>query len=108
MARDIVVLSGYLVRCPLAGYAWQVLHYLLGLRAIGLEPYFYEDTAYCSDCFDPASGCLTDDPGTGIELAARFFGRHGLASRWFFEDGMVQCSRRYCVTSVIPKYASLP
>jgi hypothetical protein len=86
MARDVVVLSGYLVRCPLAGYAWQVLHYLLGLRAIGLDPYFYEDTAYYSDCFDPASGCLTDDPGTGVELAARFFGRHGLENRWFFED----------------------
>ena len=40
------MLAGYLVRCPLGGYAWQALHYLVGLRALGFDPYFYEDTAF--------------------------------------------------------------
>jgi hypothetical protein len=48
--RKTIVLAGYLVRFPLGGYFWQVVHYLLGLRALGYEVWFYEDTAsypYC-------------------------------------------------------------
>jgi hypothetical protein len=86
MSRDVAIVSGYLVRCPLGGYAWQNLHYLLGLEALGFESYFYEDTAYYSYCFEPRSGNMTDDPSTGIDFAARFFGAHGFGDRWVFED----------------------
>ena len=86
MARDVAVVSGYLVRCPLGGYAWQNLHYLLGLRALGFEPYFFEHTSFYSYCFDPRSGNMTDDPGIGVEVASRFFAEHGFAGRWLFED----------------------
>jgi hypothetical protein len=33
--RCRIVFTGYLVRFPLGGYAWQVAHYLLGFRALG-------------------------------------------------------------------------
>ncbi len=84
--RDIAVVSGYLIRCPLGGYAWQVLHYLLGLRDLGFDAYFYEDTGFYSECFDPLSGAVSDDPSRGIEAARAFFGRHGLGDRWIFDD----------------------
>lgn len=84
--RDIVVLAGYFVRCPLGGYAWQILHYLWGLRACGLEPYFYEDTAYYPDCFDPETGNMCSGPETGIDVAARFLGAHGFGENWIFFD----------------------
>ena len=83
---DIIVLAGYLVRCPLGGYAWQALHFLAGLRAIGFEAYFYEDTAYHGDCFDPLTGNMHVPPGAGIEFAAEFFQRFGFADRWVFWD----------------------
>ena len=86
MGRDIAVVSGYLVRCPLGGYAWQNLHYLLGLEALGFESYFYEDTAFYSDCFDPGSGNMTDDPAAGVDFVRRFFAAHGLSNRWVFDD----------------------
>lgn len=86
MGRDVAIVSGYLVRCPLGGYAWQNLHYLLGLEALGFESYFYEDTAYYSYCFEPRSGNMTDDPSTGIDFAGRFFAAHGFGERWVFED----------------------
>ena len=86
MARDIAIVSGYLVRCPLGGYAWQNLHYLLGLEALGYEAYFYEHTAQLGECFDPRSGTMTDDPSTGIELADGFLATHGFGRRWMFED----------------------
>jgi hypothetical protein len=83
---DKVILAGYLVRCPLGGYAWQVLHYLLGLRALGLDPYFYEDTAYYSDCFDPRTGSMHVPPDAGVAFASRFFDRFGFGDRWVFWD----------------------
>ena len=58
MSADKVILAGYFIRCPLGGYAWQVLHYLVGLRAAGFDPYFYEDTAYYGDCFDPTTQAM--------------------------------------------------
>ncbi|MFI5395954.1 MAG: hypothetical protein ACHQ9S_10515 [Candidatus Binatia bacterium] len=83
---DKIVLAGYLVRCPLGGYAWQVLHYLLGLRAIGFDPYFYEDTAYYGDCFDPLTGNMHVPPDAGIAFAADLFQRFGFGDRWVFWD----------------------
>jgi hypothetical protein len=83
---DKVVLAGYLVRCPLGGYAWQILHYLIGLRDLGFDPYFYEDTAYYGDCFDPVTGNMYVAPDAGVAFAADFFTRFGFADRWAFWD----------------------
>src|SRR5262245_58343300 len=41
--RRIVVL-GIMGRTPVAGVAWQVLHYLEGFRRLGHEVYYVEDT----------------------------------------------------------------
>jgi hypothetical protein len=83
---DIAVVSGYVVRCPLAGYAWQALHYLAGLRALGFAAYFYEDTAYYGDCFDPVSGEMGPAQPSAIAFAQAFFARHGWGDRWIFWD----------------------
>jgi len=86
--RDIAIVSGYFIRCPLGGYAWQVLHYLWGLRAVGFDAFFYEDTAHYSECFDPNTGSMTGDPLVGVALARSFFAAHGFADRWIFWDAL--------------------
>ena len=83
---DKVILAGYLVRCPLGGYAWQILHYMVGLRALGFDPYFYEDTAYYGDCFDPLTGNMHVAPDAGVAFAADFLRRFGFGDRWVFWD----------------------
>lgn len=83
---DVVVLAGYLVRCPLGGYAWQILHYLVGLRALGFDPYFYEDTAYVADCFDPLTGNMHVAPDAGVKFIGDFLQRFGFGNRWAFWD----------------------
>ncbi len=84
--RYLIVLAGYLVRFPLGGYAWQAAHYLLGLRTLGYDVWFYEDTGYYAPAFNP----VTDDFGPtydyGIAAAANFFDRLGLGERWVFVD----------------------
>ncbi|MBI3785657.1 MAG: hypothetical protein HY270_19865 [Deltaproteobacteria bacterium] len=84
--RDKVVVAGYLVRCPLGGYAWQVLHYLIGLRDAGFDPYFYEDTCFFNDCFDPQSGQMHAAPDAGVAFVENLFAQYGLAGRWAFWD----------------------
>ena len=84
--RDVIVLAGYLVRCPLGGYAWQILHYLAGLRALGFDAYFYEDTAYYGDCFDPLTGNMHVAPDAGVAFTRDFLQRFGFGDRWAFWD----------------------
>src|SRR6185369_5392631 len=86
MAADVVIVAGYVVRCPLGGYAWQTLHYLLGLRALGFDPYFYEDTAYYPECYDPSSGAMGPVQAPALAFARELFARHGFADRWVFWD----------------------
>src|SRR5574337_77997 len=82
--RDKIIVAGYFVRCPLGGYAWQTLHYLLSLRELGFDPYFYEDTAFYADCFDPLTGHMHDRCEHGVDIAAHLFDRFGLGDRWAF------------------------
>ena len=83
---DVVLLAGYFARCPLAGYGWQVLHYMLGLRQLGFDPYFVESTEYVSECFDPHSRQMTDTCAPGVTFLRAFFAQHGLADRWTVFD----------------------
>ena len=52
----------------------------------GSIPYFYEDTAYYADCFDPVTGNMFAAPDRGIAFAADFFARFGFGDRWVFWD----------------------
>jgi hypothetical protein len=85
-ARGLIVLAGYLVRFPLGGYAWQAAHYLLGLRRLGYDVWFYEDTGYYAPAFNPVTEEFGPAYDYGIAAAASFFDRLGLGERWVFVD----------------------
>ena len=84
--RYLIVLAGYLVRFPLGGYAWQVAHYLLGLRALGHDVWFYEDTGYYAPAFNPVTAEFGPVYDYGVMAAASFLGRIGFSERWVFVD----------------------
>ena len=84
--RPLVIVAGYFVRFPLGGYVWQVLHYVLGFERLGCETYFYEDSAFYADAYDPASGDVGPRYGYGVGRLAEIFARFGLADRWVFWD----------------------
>jgi hypothetical protein len=86
MAGPRVVLAGYLVRYPLGGYAWQALHFLAGLRALGCEVFFYEDTAYYGEAYVPGADAMTTDYEYGVRAAASFLAAHGFGDAWAFWD----------------------
>ena len=84
MAR--IVVAGYLVRNPMGGYAWQAVHYLLGLRALGHEVWLYEDTGHYAMAYDPVHNTFGPEYGYGIHTAAAFLHRLGLDDHWVFVD----------------------
>src|SRR5688500_12273150 len=84
MAR--IVVTGYLVRYPIGGYAWQAAHYLLGVRALGHDVWFYEDTGLYADAYDPRTNASHAVYDYGIGVAGDFLGRLGFGDRWVFVD----------------------
>src|SRR5262245_40168620 len=91
MAR--IVVAGYLVRYPLGGYAWQAGHHLLGLRALGHDVWFYEDTSLSASAYNPDTQEFGPAYDYGVRAAAEFLTRLGFADRWLFVD--VANGRRY-------------
>jgi hypothetical protein len=82
----LIVIAGYLVRFPLGGYAWQAGHYLLGLRALGHDVWFYEDTGYYALAYNPVTGKSDPTYTYGLAAAASFLDRLGFGDRWIFVD----------------------
>ena len=80
--RRVVVL-GMMAKTPVPGVVWQTLHYLLGLRSLGLDPYYVEAHARTPSMLMERP---TDD---GSARAAAFIaavlGRYGLSDRWAYQ-----------------------
>jgi hypothetical protein len=74
MGRKLkIVILGILGRDPLAGVAWQVLHYLEGFRRLGHDVYYVEDT-----------GEWADDCSHIVDYIARLMEWCGLRDRWAY------------------------
>ncbi len=85
MAR--VVVTSYLVRFPMGGYLSWMLQWLVGLKRLGHEVFFVEQTQPGSrSCFDPIRNTMTDDCSHGIATLAALLARFGLDGRWAFLD----------------------
>jgi len=82
----LIILAGYLVRCPLGGYAWQIAHYLLGLRALGYDVWFYEDTGHYGLAYNPMTDEVSPAFDYGVHRTASFLGQIGFGDRWVFAD----------------------
>lgn len=83
-----MVFAGYLVRYPLGGHVQAELSCLLGLQEIGCEVWFVEAAGEeWTPCYDPATGSMTRDPSTGLEIVREEMERFGLADRWCYIDG---------------------
>ena len=75
--RPRVIVAGILFWYPLAGVTYQFLHYLLGLRSLGYDPYYIEDSARWS--YDPDLNEPSPDPTGNI---ARVAPRSTPGTRW--------------------------
>jgi GT2 family glycosyltransferase len=77
-----IILLGFLSHFPVAGVAWQTVHYLVGLKKLGCEVYYVE-----------AHGCTPsklmqhdkdDGPARAAEYIAGIMARFGLQNNWAY------------------------
>ena len=77
-----ILFAGIIARYPFGGVTWCSLMYLLGLRALGHEVFYIEDTGEC--VYDPVQNTRATDPGYGTSYIHDALEPFGLGDRWSF------------------------
>jgi hypothetical protein len=77
-----VLFAGIIARYPFGGVTWCSLMYLLGLRALGHEVFYVEDTGEC--VYDPVQNTRATDPSYGTSYIHNALAPFGLGDRWAF------------------------
>lgn len=82
--RGRVIVSGILFWYPLAGVSYQFLHYLIGLRRLGYDAYYVEDSQ--RGVYDPRIDARSSDPRANIAAVRPVLEAHGFGGRWAYRD----------------------
>src|SRR2546430_2012394 len=77
-----ILFAGIIARYPFGGVTWCSLMYLLGLRALGHEVFYLEDTGEC--VYDPIQNTRATDPGYGTTYIHNALEPDGLGDRRSF------------------------
>jgi hypothetical protein len=80
--KGTILVFGILFWYPLAGVTYQFLHYLIGLRRLGYDPYYLEDSGRW--VYDPGLNDLSPDAAGNVAAVAPALEAHGFAGRWGF------------------------
>ena len=81
-SKGKIIVFGILFWYPLAGVTYQFLHYLIGLRRLGYDPYYIEDSARW--IYDPHLNDLSPDAESNIAAVVPALQAHGFGDRWAF------------------------
>lgn len=97
-----VIVSGYLVRGPVAGMAWHHVQYIVGLARLGHEVWFIEDSDdHDWSCYDPVRGVTDKDPAYGLAYAQRILEYFSLGDRWAYYDAHTLKWRGPCADTMV-------
>src|SRR5688572_28962103 len=81
-SRGVVIVTGMCCFLPMPGVLYQVLHYLIGLRQLGYDPWYVEDSIRWP--YDLKAEDITPDASWNVGVVSRFLEAHGFAGRWAF------------------------
>ena len=71
---------------PLAGVAWQAIHYLVGLQQLGYDVWYIEDGGV--NPYDPRAASVMMNCNYNVAYLRRAMESHGLAGRWAYWDAI--------------------
>ena len=94
-SKGKIIVFGILFWYPLAGVTYQFLHYLIGLRRLGYDPYYIEDSGRW--VYDPRLNDLSPDASGNADAVAPVLQAHGFGDRWSFR-GNYPGGRSYGMT----------
>jgi len=77
-----IIVFGILFWYPLAGVTYQFLHYLIGLRRLGYDPYYIEDSGRW--IYDPLINEFSPDVTGNLKAVVPVLEAHGFGDRWAF------------------------
>jgi hypothetical protein len=77
-----IIVFGILFWYPLAGVTYQFLHYLLGLRRLGYDAYYVEDSGRY--VYSPKLGDFPEDASENVAAIAPILEAHGFGGKWAF------------------------
>lgn len=81
-SRGKIIVFGILFWYPLAGVTFQFLHYLIGLRRLGYDVFYVEDSGRW--VYDPRINDLSPDASGNVAAVAPVLEAHGFGGRWAF------------------------
>ncbi len=84
--RGRVILLHFVGQMPLAGIAWQAMHYLVGLQRLGYDVWYIEDGG--ANPYDPRVASVMMDCGYNVGFLRRAMESHGLGGRWAYWDAI--------------------
>ena len=73
------------VYLPLPGVVYQILHYLIGLRRLGYDAFYVEDSTRW--VYDSVVQDVVPDPIGNVGIVAAVLDSNGFAGRWVFRSG---------------------
>jgi hypothetical protein len=82
--RGKVIVFGIAFFYPLAGVTFQFLHYLLGLRRLGYDVYYVEDSERL--VYDPTLNDSTEDAARNVGEIGRILDAFGFSGRWAYRS----------------------
>src|SRR5687767_931148 len=77
-----IAVTGLVGQYPLGGVAWDYLQYAMGLRELGHDVIYLEDSGMWP--YDPKSDGLCEDPAPNIVYLTRLMDRIGFQERWAY------------------------
>src|SRR5713101_1356493 len=77
-----LIVAGILFWYPLAGVTYQFLHYLIGLRKLGYDVYYVEDSGRW--IYDPKLNDMSPDVTGNLEMVVPYLEAHGFGQHWAF------------------------
>ena len=80
--KGTIIVFGILFWFPLAGVTFQFLHFLLGLRRLGYDVYYVEDSGRW--IYDPKLNDLSPDATGNLNAVVPVLEAHGFKDRWAF------------------------
>jgi hypothetical protein len=81
-SKGKIIVFGILFWYPLAGVTYQFLHYLIGLRGLGYDVYYVEDSGRW--IYDPRINDMSPDASANVAAVAPVLEAHRFAGRWAF------------------------
>ncbi len=84
--RGTIIVLHFVGRMPLAGIAWQAMHYLVGLQRLGYDVWYIEDSG--ANPYDPRIASVVMECDYNVAYLRRAMAAYGFDGRWAYWDAI--------------------